>query len=138
MLVTYRRLRAPARYRAFEPIFNFFSGGNINIRILSPEKKLKIGQNNPKNQRTLSYARGLMKAWQQFLSSLEQELGPENVKAWVPKLGYFDAGNIYLEPVDSFQISWFEEHIRPRLKTLLNNNGRPIQVHLIKETKKGK
>jgi len=27
--------------------------------ILPPEKKLQIGQNNPKNQRTLSYARGL-------------------------------------------------------------------------------
>lgn len=76
-----------------------------------------------------------MEAWQQFLSQLEQELGPEVVKKWVPKLLRFDAANIFLEARDSFQISWFEEHIRPRLKGLTNNNQRPIKVHLTAEKK---
>ncbi len=71
-----------------------------------------------------------MREWQQFLSHLERELGPEIVKKWVPKVLRFDAGNIYLQPEDSFQTSWFEEHIRPRLKGLLNHNQRPIKIHL--------
>lgn len=76
-----------------------------------------------------------MESWQQFLSQLEQELGPHIVKEWVPKIIRFDAGNLYLEARDSFQISWFEEHIRPRLKNLLNNNQRPVKVHLISNKK---
>lgn len=76
-----------------------------------------------------------MEAWQQFLSKLEQELGPEVVRKWIPKLIRFDAANIYLEAKDSFQISWFEEHVRPRLKGLLNNNQRLIKVHLDTEKK---
>ena len=36
-----------------------------------------------------------------------------------------------MEAKDSFFVMWFEEHIRPLLKThLLNNNFRPIKVHL--------
>ncbi len=71
-----------------------------------------------------------MESWQQFLSQLEQELGAEMVREWVPKVARFDAGNIYLEARDSFQVAWFEEHVRPRLKGLLNNNQRPVRVHL--------
>jgi hypothetical protein len=41
---------------SFEPIFDFFEGSNINFRILLPSKKAKSGQNNPENQRTLSFA----------------------------------------------------------------------------------
>jgi chromosomal replication initiator protein len=74
-----------------------------------------------------------VKEWQQFLWQLEQELGPEVVKKWVPGLIRFDAANIYLEAKDSFQISWFEEHVRPRLKGLVNHNQRPIKVHLLTE-----
>jgi len=71
-----------------------------------------------------------MEAWQQFITQLEKELGPAVVKEWIPKLVRFDAGNLYLEARDSFQISWFEEHVRPRLKGLLNNNQRPIKIHI--------
>ena len=71
-----------------------------------------------------------MEAWQQFVTQLEKELGPAVVKEWIPKVAKFDAGNLYLEARDSFQISWFEEHVRPRLKGLLNNNQRPIKVHI--------
>jgi chromosomal replication initiator protein len=74
-----------------------------------------------------------MKEWNEFLSELSQELGPSMVSQWVPKLIRFDAANIYLEPVDSFQVDWFEEHIRPKLKNLVNSNHRPIKVHLIFE-----
>jgi chromosomal replication initiator protein len=76
-----------------------------------------------------------MEAWQRFLSELEQELGPEIVRKWIPNLVRFDAANIYLEARDSFQIGWFEEHVRPRLKYLLNNNQRPIKVHLLSDKK---
>src|SRR5579862_10034488 len=41
---------------SFEPIFDFFCGDCIKLRILSPQKKSKIGQNNPKNRRTLTFA----------------------------------------------------------------------------------
>lgn len=71
-----------------------------------------------------------MEAWQNFLSVLEQDLGVEIVQKWIPRIVRFDAGNLYLEAQDSFQINWFEEHVRPRLKGLLNNNQRPIRVHL--------
>lgn len=78
-----------------------------------------------------------MKEWNEFLSELSQELGPNMVNQWVPKLIRFDAANIYLEPVDSFQVDWFEEHVRPKLKNLVNSNHRPIKVHLVSE-KRGK
>jgi chromosomal replication initiator protein len=76
-----------------------------------------------------------MREWQQFLSALEQELGSEVVKKWIPQMIRFDAGNIYLEAKDSFQASWFEEHVRPRLKGFVNHNQRPIKVHLLLEKK---
>src|SRR5215469_7028707 len=41
---------------SFEPIFDSFCGGCIKLRILPPQKESKIGQNNPKNRRTLSFA----------------------------------------------------------------------------------
>jgi len=73
-----------------------------------------------------------MHEWEQFLSQLNKELGEQIVKKWIPELTSFDAGNIYLQARDSFQVSWFDEHIKPRLKGLVNNNSRPIKVHLDK------
>ena len=71
-----------------------------------------------------------MKEWEQFLAQLGQELGPAVVQEWIPKMVRFDAGNVYLAECDSFQNSWFEEHVRPRLKGFVNHNQRPIKVHL--------
>ncbi|MDP1608924.1 MAG: DnaA/Hda family protein [Chlamydiales bacterium] len=74
-----------------------------------------------------------MLAWNEFLSQLERELGAHVVDEWLRPLRIlqFDAANLYLEAEHSFQIHWFEEHIRPRLKKeFLNNNLRPITVHL--------
>jgi len=84
-----------------------------------------------------------MQAWLDFLKMQENRLGKVTVDKWLRslKLTKYDACNIYLEAKDSFQVMWFEEQIRPLLKTcLLNNNNRPIQVHvqLENENKKTK
>ena len=75
-----------------------------------------------------------MEIWTQFLEELKSELGEEVVRKWVPRLARFDAGNLFFEIRDSFQMHWFEEHIRPRLKAKLYQNGRPIKVHFITQT----
>jgi chromosomal replication initiator protein len=74
-----------------------------------------------------------MLAWDEFLTQLENELGLQVIKEWLRplKILRFDAANLYLEAENSFQIHWFEEHIRLKLKNrLLSNNARPIRVHL--------
>jgi chromosomal replication initiator protein len=74
-----------------------------------------------------------MQAWEKFITLQEAELGVETVKKWLKplKLVHFDAGNLYLQATDSFQILWFEEHIRKKVQAaLLNNNNRRIQVHI--------
>ncbi|MES2122165.1 MAG: DnaA/Hda family protein, partial [Chlamydiota bacterium] len=74
-----------------------------------------------------------MKAWEDFLKKQEELLGKPIIDKWLRalKVLHFDSGNLYLEAKDSFQCIWFEEHIRPMLKRgLLNNNFRPIKVHL--------
>jgi chromosomal replication initiator protein len=79
-----------------------------------------------------------MQLWDQFLLQLEKELGRDTVARWVKPLLLvrFDAANIYLEAQDSFQIAWFEEHVRPFCQRLLNNNGRPIRVQFTTPTTK--
>lgn len=74
-----------------------------------------------------------MQAWEDFLKKQETLLGKSVMDQWLRPLNvvHFDSGNLYLEAKDSFQVMWFEEHIRPLLKAqLLNNNFRPIKVHL--------
>lgn len=74
-----------------------------------------------------------MLAWNAFLDELDHALGAPVVNEWLRALrvSSFDAANLYLEAENSFQIHWFEEHIRPRLKAkFVNNNLRPISVHL--------
>lgn len=74
-----------------------------------------------------------MEAWEEFLLQQEKELGIETVQKWLRNLKVirFDAGNLYLQANDSFQILWFEEHIRKKVQTaLVNNNKRRIKVHL--------
>ncbi|MCX6987447.1 MAG: DnaA/Hda family protein [Chlamydiae bacterium] len=74
-----------------------------------------------------------MQAWQKFLTALESDLGADTVQKWLRplKVIHFDAGNLYLEAVDSFQITWFEEHIRAKArKHLVNNNFNPIKIHI--------
>lgn len=74
-----------------------------------------------------------MKAWEDFLSQQEQELGADAVNKWLKplKIVRFDACNLYLEAKDSFQALWFEEHIRPKIQSkFINNNNKKIKVHL--------
>lgn len=74
-----------------------------------------------------------MKAWEEFLQGQVKELGSEAIDKWAKslKIVHFDAGNLYLEAQDSFQLSWFEEHLRSPIKQYFrNNNHRPIKVHV--------
>jgi len=74
-----------------------------------------------------------MEPWREFLSRVEIELGKQTVDKWLRSLTVtrFDAANLYLQAQDTFQIDWFEEHIRPRIHgKFFNNNQRPIRVHL--------
>lgn len=74
-----------------------------------------------------------MQAWEQFLQQQEAELGTETVQKWLRslKIQRFDACNLYLEAKDSFQVLWFEEHIRGKAQSLLvNGNNKQIKIHL--------
>jgi chromosomal replication initiator protein len=74
-----------------------------------------------------------MRAWEEALARLEEELGKEPVRLWLRTLTLlrFDAANLYLQAHDAFQLNWCKEHALPRLKgTLKNQNGRPIALHL--------
>lgn len=74
-----------------------------------------------------------MEAWELFLQQQEAELGSETVQKWLRslKIQRFDACNLYLEAKDSFQILWFEEHIRSKAEAkLVNGNNKRIKIHL--------
>lgn len=74
-----------------------------------------------------------MKLWESFLEQQEGELGLETVNKWLRplKVVRFDACNLYLEAKDPFHILWFEEHIRPKVKTqLVNGSQKRIKVHI--------
>lgn len=74
-----------------------------------------------------------MQAWEDFLKTQEKVLGKRAVDTWLRtlKVAQFDAGNLHLQAQDAFQISWFKEHCFDKVqKHLLNNNGRPIKVHI--------
>lgn len=87
-----------------------------------------------------------MQAWENFLTLLEKELGVETVQKWLKplKVAQYDACNLYLHAKDSFQILWFEEHVRKKaLTSFFNNNKKRILIHLtvengtqLKKTKK--
>ncbi len=74
-----------------------------------------------------------MQAWDEFLVELEKSFGKETIDKWLRtlKVQRFDACNLHLEPTDSFQVMWIEEHILPiAKKKFCNNNGHQIQLHL--------
>lgn len=74
-----------------------------------------------------------MEAWESFLKLQDSELGIEIVNKWLRplKVVNFDACNLYLEAKDTFQITWFNEHIKKEADNLLrNNNNKRIKVHL--------
>ncbi len=74
-----------------------------------------------------------MRVWEEFLQTQVKELGSEAIEKWAKslKVVFFDAGNLYLEAQDSFQVNWFEEHLRPQVRQFFrNNNQRLIKVHI--------
>ncbi|MCH9609562.1 MAG: Chromosomal replication initiator protein DnaA [Chlamydiales bacterium] len=74
-----------------------------------------------------------MRAWEEFLTQQEKELGKETVDKWLRplKIVRFDACNLYLEASDSFKVIWFEEHMRYRVNLkFFNNNNKKIKVHV--------
>ncbi len=74
-----------------------------------------------------------MKVWEDFLQTQVKDLGSEAIDKWAKslKVVFFDAGNLYLEAQDSFQLNWFEQHLRPQIRhSFRNNNYRLIKVHL--------
>lgn len=79
-----------------------------------------------------------MQAWDAFLQGLEQTMGKTTIDRWLRPLTIlnFDACNLYLEAQNSFQIAWFEEHVRKRAESsFLNNNSHPIKIHFSKAPK---
>ncbi len=82
-----------------------------------------------------------VKAWERLVLALEQELGADVAAKWIKpiRIKKFDAANLYLEVGGPMEIAWFEEHIRPRIKTgFLNENYRPIRVYVDQATEKAK
>ncbi len=73
-----------------------------------------------------------MQAWDTFVKQLEGEYGVDTTLRWLKTLKVlrFDACNLYLEAQDSFQMMWFDEHIKPRLSSFVNNNQKLIKVHV--------
>jgi len=71
-------------------------------------------------------------AWKKFLSRLSAELGKETVERWTDSLTVKHASyqRLSLEAKDSFQVLWFDEHIRPRLKNLVDPMGAQIRVSI--------
>jgi undecaprenyl-diphosphatase len=59
---------------SFEPTFRFILQGSYTKLILPLQNKSKIGQNNPKNRRTLNFERGLMHWLHALLLGLVQGL----------------------------------------------------------------
>lgn len=73
-----------------------------------------------------------MNQWSNLLKQLDRELGTDTVDKWLRtlKVVKFDAGNIFLDAADSFQINWFKEYVSPLLpRKFLMGSGRPIKVH---------
>lgn len=74
-----------------------------------------------------------MRAWENYLKALEHDLGKATIDKWARSLKvlHFDAANLYLEASDSFSAQWFYEYIYPKArKSFVNENGRPVRIHL--------
>ncbi len=74
-----------------------------------------------------------VKEWSAFLDEHQKTVGSDAIERWARtlKILHFDAGNLYLEAEDPFQLHWFEQYLRPLIKKSFQTmNGRPIRVHL--------
>lgn len=74
-----------------------------------------------------------VREWDLFLEEQKKGLGTDAIDRWAKSLKIvdFDAGNLYLEASDPFQVHWFEQYLRPLIKTSFKSmSGRPIRVYL--------
>ena len=72
-----------------------------------------------------------MKIWDDFLDSIESELGEATVKQWLRPMEITQAkpGEWHLYASDSFQMLWFEEHIRPIAEARIRDiDGQKIKL----------
>ncbi len=77
-----------------------------------------------------------VKEWLAFLDEHQKTVGRDAIERWARtlKVLHFDAGNLYLEANDPFQLNWFEQYLRPLIKQSFHTmSGRPIKVHLTLE-----
>ena len=63
---------------------------------------------------------GLLSIWDAFLNEIESEFGKETIDRWLRSLKLIscDEKSIEFEAQNSFQVLWFEEHIRPRIPVI--------------------
>lgn len=74
-----------------------------------------------------------MKEWLAFLDEHQKIVGADAINRWAKtlKIVHYDAGNLYLEATDPFQLNWFEQYLRPLIKQSLKTmSGRAIKVHV--------
>ena len=74
-----------------------------------------------------------MQAWDSFLIQLQEKFGDETFNKWLRplKLVHFDACNLYLEAQNSFQMEWFEEHVRSfASRHFKTAHSQPIKIHI--------
>ncbi|MGH2613563.1 MAG: DnaA ATPase domain-containing protein [Rhabdochlamydiaceae bacterium] len=77
-----------------------------------------------------------MKEWSIFLDEHKKTVGSDAIERWAQtlKVIHFDAGNLYLEASDPFQLNWFEQYLRPLIKHSFHTmSGRPIRVYITLE-----
>ncbi|MBS4168570.1 DnaA/Hda family protein [Parachlamydia sp. AcF125] len=82
-----------------------------------------------------------MRAWDEFLTLQESEIGIETVHKWLRslKIVRYDACNLYLQAKDYFQVIWFEEHMRQKASSrLFNNNNKRIKIHIAAAAERSK
>lgn len=75
-----------------------------------------------------------MKVWQEFLRSLDQELGEQTVDTWLRSLPVhvLQPDLLQIHARDSFQVLWFEEHVRPLAESrLVDESGKKWRVQII-------
>lgn len=75
-----------------------------------------------------------MRAWDQYLKKLDEELGKATVNRWLRSLKvlHYDAANLHLEASDTFHAQWFEEYAKEKAnQEFRNENNRKIKIHLL-------
>lgn len=74
-----------------------------------------------------------MRLWEEFLKQLDVELGKQTVDFWLRtlKLQKQTANTLYFTAADSFQVLWFEEHVRPIAQTrFVDESGQQWHIQL--------